>query len=489
MATTTQAIQQLYVAYFNRPADPLGLAYWSGHVTNGLSLAAVAKEFATAPEYKAMYGGKNAQQVVTALYKNLFDRLPDDGGLAFWADGLDKGTYTVDDIVATVAASAQQDPARGPDTLMLESKVAAAANFTARVKPGQEVLDPNIATGSGKPFDASSFWDFQEFRFRSGGTVNKVASHQLLSTEASLTATSAKYTAAAGGLPDEGGAQPDSTRYGGTLYITATGDATLTARAEAVALTVTAKSGVASGDVDAALTGDVKSATVLLQNGVTTGHTYSKASITVSTATDVADIDHGTGAYTALGNLRSLTVSGNGEAFVTNQAGGKLALVDVSGLNSLSPGGVTLAGLSYSSSSAVAELIKLGASIDHITLSGSHYGGLGASEMDTVAGLHLVLNAAGTGLAPNSDLIDINNGALNAVAWKPSPRLQDLDLVLKDAAAAEAADATHNALVFHFQGSTYIFQDTIGEGQITEGDTVVKLTGELDLNTLIVALA
>lgn len=132
MATTAQisAIQQLYIAYFNRPADAAGLDFWAKQVTNGASLDVISATFAATPEYKALFAGMSSDQIVNQIYQNLFNRAPDAAGLKFWSDKLTDKALTVDNVVAAVAASAQQDPAKGPDTVAIQSKVAAAVAFT-----------------------------------------------------------------------------------------------------------------------------------------------------------------------------------------------------------------------------------------------------------------------------------------------------------------------------------------------------------------------
>jgi hypothetical protein len=130
MATTIESIQQLYIAYFNRPADAGGLDFWVKSVNAGTSLASIGAQFATQAEFKAEYDGKSPEARVAQVYQNLFNRLPDPAGLKFWADGLRDGIFKEDKLVADVAASAQQDPAKGPDTIAVQSKVAAAVAFT-----------------------------------------------------------------------------------------------------------------------------------------------------------------------------------------------------------------------------------------------------------------------------------------------------------------------------------------------------------------------
>jgi hypothetical protein len=135
MATTYyNDIQKLYVAYFNRPADPAGLAFWEGAVEAAKgSTAAVSAAFAGSDEYKAAYASKTNAQIVDTVYQNLFGRPAEDAGKAYWANLLDKGTVTIDAVVTAVAQGAQ-----GTDLVAYNNKVTAAAAFTAAVDTDAE---------------------------------------------------------------------------------------------------------------------------------------------------------------------------------------------------------------------------------------------------------------------------------------------------------------------------------------------------------------
>lgn len=127
MATTYHNdIQKLYVAYFGRPADPAGLAFWETQVeaANG-STAAVSAQFAASAEYKSTYAGMTSSQIVDAVYKNLFGRTAEAGGKAYWADLLDKKTISIDNFVADVAKAAV-----GTDATAFNNKATAAIAFT-----------------------------------------------------------------------------------------------------------------------------------------------------------------------------------------------------------------------------------------------------------------------------------------------------------------------------------------------------------------------
>ncbi|MTW06338.1 DUF4214 domain-containing protein, partial [Pseudoduganella ginsengisoli] len=46
MTTAAIQLQQLYVTYFNRPADKEGLAYWTAALDKGSTVASIAADFA-----------------------------------------------------------------------------------------------------------------------------------------------------------------------------------------------------------------------------------------------------------------------------------------------------------------------------------------------------------------------------------------------------------------------------------------------------------
>lgn len=134
VATQVAAVQQLYVSYFGRPADPAGLDYWTNIVEAQKSTAAVSATFAASAEYKAAYEGKTNAQIVDQIYTNLFGRAADATGRAYWVDLLDKGTIKVDTIVYEVSIAALTT-----DKEAVENKVAAATAFTAALDTEAEV--------------------------------------------------------------------------------------------------------------------------------------------------------------------------------------------------------------------------------------------------------------------------------------------------------------------------------------------------------------
>lgn len=132
---TTQ-IQQLYVAYFNRPADPAGLQYWDSVVTaNKGSTTAVSAAFAASAEYTSSFAGLTTVQVVNQIYQNLFGRAAEPGGLLYWSLLLDQKSISLSNAVTQIAGGAQ-----GTDLVSYNSKVTAATAFTNALDTNAEIV-------------------------------------------------------------------------------------------------------------------------------------------------------------------------------------------------------------------------------------------------------------------------------------------------------------------------------------------------------------
>jgi methionine-rich copper-binding protein CopC len=125
MTPYTEQLQQLYIAFFKRPADVGGLAAWEATAA-AEGLQAVLPALTGSAEYRSLYEGLSNQQVVSILYQNLFGREGEPAGLAYWGATLDRGTLTLESL-----ALAMIDNAAGEDATALAHKTAAAAAFTA----------------------------------------------------------------------------------------------------------------------------------------------------------------------------------------------------------------------------------------------------------------------------------------------------------------------------------------------------------------------
>jgi hypothetical protein len=146
LGTYDSQIQQLYVAYYGRPADPTGLAYWDSVIASAVAagggadtaIASIAKTFGTSAEYLAQFANLTDAQKVTRVYQNLFSHDPDPSGLMYWTQKLQTGALTMDQIVRAISESAVA--AGNTDGAAYQAKVAAATAFTAALDTTAEIL-------------------------------------------------------------------------------------------------------------------------------------------------------------------------------------------------------------------------------------------------------------------------------------------------------------------------------------------------------------
>src|SRR5690606_18531857 len=71
--------------------DTAGLKYWVGRVRSKVSLDDISQEFANSTAFKERYGRLGNAEFVMLLYKHVFERNPDNGGVLYWTNELDRG--------------------------------------------------------------------------------------------------------------------------------------------------------------------------------------------------------------------------------------------------------------------------------------------------------------------------------------------------------------------------------------------------------------
>jgi len=101
---------ELYIAYFNRAPDAVGLLFWGTAFANGLSLEETAAQFIDQDETRAAYPeGQSNLAFATAVYNNVLGRIPDQAGLDFWVGQLDGGGVSRDSFILEVLRGAKAD--------------------------------------------------------------------------------------------------------------------------------------------------------------------------------------------------------------------------------------------------------------------------------------------------------------------------------------------------------------------------------------------
>ncbi|WP_179401928.1 DUF4214 domain-containing protein [Burkholderia guangdongensis] len=128
-AQYNELIQEAYIAYYGRPADPAGLAYWAQQLANANgNLNVIINAFGNSAESQALYGGSNTAAQVNAIYETLFGRQADTAGLNYYVQGITQGQFTLASVALNIYNGAQ-----GADATLLADKLAYADAFTAGV--------------------------------------------------------------------------------------------------------------------------------------------------------------------------------------------------------------------------------------------------------------------------------------------------------------------------------------------------------------------
>jgi hypothetical protein len=139
-AEQMESLIELYIAYFNRAPDALGLSFWGTAHANGMSLSEIASQFTYQEETRGMYAaGMSDADFVSTVYNNVLGRTGDGEGFAFWSTALARGDVARDQFIVAVLEGAKAAPASGmsaelvaqqnADRLYLSDKIELGAYF------------------------------------------------------------------------------------------------------------------------------------------------------------------------------------------------------------------------------------------------------------------------------------------------------------------------------------------------------------------------
>ena len=136
MATTnTDKVQKVYIAYYGRPADTAGLAYWVSELDKAsATLSDVMNAFGVSAEAASLYGSKSDTDTVNALFQQMFARDPDAAGLEFYRGKLTDGTYTAISLAQNIL-----DGALNADATIIANKLVVAKAYTAATDTASEI--------------------------------------------------------------------------------------------------------------------------------------------------------------------------------------------------------------------------------------------------------------------------------------------------------------------------------------------------------------
>ena len=130
---SAEMITKIYIGYFDRAPDPVGLDYWVGRFNDGMSLQEIAQSFSEQPEstnkypYLATPNIASPDTFLSTVYANLFERTPDAEGLAYWKGQITSGR-PIGEIIFDIINGATNTDA-GQDLAILGNKTTVAYDW------------------------------------------------------------------------------------------------------------------------------------------------------------------------------------------------------------------------------------------------------------------------------------------------------------------------------------------------------------------------
>ncbi len=175
-------VAEYYVAALGRLPDQTGFNFWVGQLDSGMTPESLMNKFfdSSFPEVAARYPeGQTSEETIQSIYKNVFGRDADAGGLAFWSEKLDSSTKPA--ILAQMLAIAK-DPANVVDGDYLKAQKAKAEaqlnadlsgdGETKFLSVSQDMLDGTSSNDAFKAYVAQNDNGQQVNTLGSGDVIN-----------------------------------------------------------------------------------------------------------------------------------------------------------------------------------------------------------------------------------------------------------------------------------------------------------------------------
>jgi len=130
LAEERRMMGEAYLAYYARSSDPAGEDFWAEALAaSGGDLGALIAAFSNAPEFAARYGAMSDEELVDALYRQLFGRAPEEAGMTYYLLSLQSRRLSRQTMPLDILYGAQ-----GEDLTVLANKLEASAYFTGRLR-------------------------------------------------------------------------------------------------------------------------------------------------------------------------------------------------------------------------------------------------------------------------------------------------------------------------------------------------------------------
>lgn len=177
-----RTLTEVYLSYFGRAPDALGLIFWADAWATGLTLPEIVRLFDISEEAASVFtDDRNAADVVIDVYANTLGRAPDESGFEFWSTALDSGLVTRDMFILEVLRGARADPPEGTSGAFVIQQQADRAYLDTKIDLGL-----HYAAGLG----LSNIAFASEMMALYDGSENSVADALALARDASSAALS-----------------------------------------------------------------------------------------------------------------------------------------------------------------------------------------------------------------------------------------------------------------------------------------------------------
>lgn len=114
---------EMYIAYFDRAPDSLGLFYWGDRLADGMGLTQIARSFFVQDESREAFPDPNDnEKLVFDAYNNLLERDPDAEGRDFWIGELENGNVSRAEFMLALINGAKAETGSAADVRTLEQK-------------------------------------------------------------------------------------------------------------------------------------------------------------------------------------------------------------------------------------------------------------------------------------------------------------------------------------------------------------------------------
>jgi Ca2+-binding RTX toxin-like protein len=123
---------EMYIAYFDRAPDAMGIYYWGSRLADGMLIEEIANSFYVQPESRAIYTDPDHNAaLVDAVYRNLLERESEQVGRDYWINALEQGDVSRGEAVLAIINGAKAESGSVEDAKVIEDKGKIGLSYAA----------------------------------------------------------------------------------------------------------------------------------------------------------------------------------------------------------------------------------------------------------------------------------------------------------------------------------------------------------------------